>query len=68
MQEAHEKELLSVREVASMLDLCERSVYRMADAGKMPRPLKLGARSLWRRRELQDWVDAGCKPVRGAIR
>ena len=64
METTQEKELLNVGEVAGMLNICARSVYRMADGGKMPRPVKLGSRVLWRRRELQNWIDAGCLPLR----
>ncbi|GMV95129.1 MAG: hypothetical protein AMXMBFR82_49070 [Candidatus Hydrogenedentota bacterium] len=64
MEQDTAKELLNVKEVADMLDLCQRSVWRMSDAGKMPRPVKLGSRSLWRKRELLSWLDAGCPAVR----
>lgn len=64
METTLEKELLNVGQVAGMLNICIRSVYRMADAGKMPRPVKLGSRVLWRRRELEKWIDAGCPPLR----
>jgi excisionase family DNA binding protein len=44
--------LLGVREVAALLGCSARHVYRMADAGRMPRPLKLGQLVRWRRGEL----------------
>lgn len=60
-------ELLSVRDVAALLGGCStRHVYRMADAGRMPRPIKLGGLVRWRRAELMDWLAAGCPPVREA--
>ena len=34
-------------------------------AGRIPAPVKLGGRTLWRRKELLRWVKAGC-PDRGA--
>jgi excisionase family DNA binding protein len=57
-------ELLDVKAVAALLDCSSRHVYRLADAGRMPRPLKLGALVRWRRAELQQWVTDGCRPVR----
>jgi excisionase family DNA binding protein len=57
-------ELLDVRTVARMLDCSKRHVYRLSDAGRMPRPLKLGQLVRWRRAELMNWLDAGCPPVR----
>lgn len=39
-------ELLDVRSVAARLGGCStRHVYRLADAGRMPRPIKLGSGS-----------------------
>lgn len=58
--------LLDVRTVAAMLDCSARHVYRLADAGRMPRPVKLGALVRWPRTELNDWLAAGCPPIRTA--
>jgi len=58
--------LLDVRAVAAMLDCSTRHVYRLADAGRMPRPAKLGALVRWQRTELNDWLAAGCPPIRAA--
>lgn len=57
-------ELIDVRAVASMLDCSTRHVYRLADAGQMPAPLRLGALVRWSRAALQTWVASGCKSVR----
>lgn len=56
-------ELIDVRGVAALLDCSPRHVYRLADAGRMPRPLKLGALVRWRRQELLEWLSAGCPAV-----
>ena len=54
-------ELLDVKAVASLLGGCStRHVIRLADAGRMPRPIKLGALIRWRRAELEAWIAAGC--------
>ncbi len=60
--------LLNVRAVADLLDCSPRHVYRMADAGKMPRPLKLGQLVRWKRRggptdSIEGWIAAGCPSV-----
>lgn len=57
-------QLLPVEEVASILDISASHVYRLADGGKMPRPVKLGALVKWDRMALNDWIKAGCKSVR----
>ncbi len=56
-------ELLDVRAVGAMLGCSARHVYRLADAGRMPRPVKLGALVRWRRAELASWLEAGCPPT-----
>jgi excisionase family DNA binding protein len=52
--------LLTVKEVAEMLGLSERTVYRLSDAGNMPCPVKLGAAVRWRTKELEAWIEEGC--------
>ncbi len=56
--------LLDVEQVAALLRCSTRHVYRLADGGKMPRPLKLGALVRWDRRTVLDWIDDGCPKVR----
>lgn len=58
-------ELLDVQAVAALLGGCStRHVYRLADSGHMPRPIKLGALVRWRRAELMSWLEGGCQPFR----
>jgi predicted DNA-binding transcriptional regulator AlpA len=58
-----QRELLDVRAVASLCGCSTRTVIRLSDAGRMPRPRKLGALTRWSRSELLDWVAAGCPSV-----
>ncbi len=59
-------ELINVRAVAGLLQCSRRTVYRLADAGRMPRPVKLGQLVRWRRAEVLDWIGDGCPMVRRA--
>ncbi len=64
-------ELLDVRAVAELLSCSPRHVYRMADAWKMPRPIKLGQLVRWKLRggptdSIEGWIAAGCPTVRTA--
>ena len=61
-------ELLDVKSVARLLSCSSRHVYRMADAGKLPRPRKLGALVRWSREDLSQWIGAGCPAVRSEER
>ena len=56
--------LLDVKAVAALLRCSGRHVYRLSDAGKMPRPYKLGALVRWSRSAVEDWIAGGCKSVR----
>lgn len=66
---AVDAELLDVRGVAALLGECStRHIYRLADSGRMPRPIKLGNLVRWRRTELEAWIAAGCPSLERAGR
>lgn len=57
-------ELLTVKQVAALLQVGERSVWRFRDSGRMPKALVLGRCVRWKRSEIEAWVSAGCPDVR----
>jgi len=59
-----EPALLDVRQVASLLGCSTRHVYRMSDAGKMPRPIRLGSLVRWSRASIDEWIAERCPPIR----
>lgn len=59
-------ELLDARAVARLLACSVRHVYRLADANRMPRPIRLGTLVRWRRAELMSWLEDGCPQTRPA--
>lgn len=52
--------LLTIVEVAELLQVNERTVRRLVDRGDMPSPVKIGDTSRWSPSELQKWIEAGC--------
>ena len=52
--------MLTVDDVAGELKCSTRTVYRLADSGRIPRPVKLGALVRWPRRVLEQWVADDC--------
>jgi excisionase family DNA binding protein len=56
--------LMAVDDVAAMLNCSTRTVWRFSDAGKMPRPLRIGGIRRWRKKDVESWLDAGCPAVR----
>jgi excisionase family DNA binding protein len=56
----HERLLISVDELATILNISPRTVWRLLSAGKLVRPLRIGGAVRWRYREIIDWIEAGC--------
>ena len=57
-------QLLDVEVVAEILGCSTRHVYRLSDAGRMPRPVKLGSLVRWSASAIQAWIDQGCPSCR----
>ena len=57
--------LFDVQQVGKLLNCSPRHVYRLADAGRMPRPLRLGSLVRWNRAAIEDWIAAGCPSCNG---
>jgi excisionase family DNA binding protein len=64
MTNSSDVQLLDVRAVAEKLGCSTRHVYRLADAGRMPTPVKLGSLVRWSAAAILELIDGGCKPVR----
>lgn len=62
-QLAPEPALLDVNDMATLLACGTRTVYRLSDAGRIPRPVKLGTLVRWRRSVIQAWLADGCPNV-----
>ena len=64
--------LATVDEVATLYCATPRTIYRWADAGRIPRPIKINSAVRWRRRTgdpmtgVLDHIDAGCPDCRRA--
>jgi predicted DNA-binding transcriptional regulator AlpA len=55
-----EPEQVAAPVAAHLAGVSEATWWRLHAAGKIPRPNKLGGRTLWRVRELRAWIAAGC--------
>lgn len=53
-------QMISVTEVAKILKVSTRSVWRLVSSRKMIPPLKVGGAARWRYNELRQWIDSGC--------
>ena len=54
----------NVHVVAQKYDADPRSIFRWADAGKIPFGVKLGSLRRWDLAEIDAHIAGGCKPVR----
>jgi excisionase family DNA binding protein len=66
-RETNSEAVVELLDAVSVADLCScsvRTVRRLSDAGRMPRPVRLGQLVRWRRAELEAWIAAGCPAVR----
>ena len=60
---APKRRLGTVHDVADVLCVSDRPVYRLKDAGKMPQPIRLGSAVRWDMESVMDWITAGCPPL-----
>ena len=56
--------MIDVEIVAQKYSCDERSVFRWADAGKIPFGVKLGSLRRWDVAEIDAHIANGCKPIR----
>ena len=65
--EAIAAKLLDVKAVAELLGCSPRHIFRLADCGKIVPPVRIGALVRWKATgpgSIQEWLDAGCQPIR----
>jgi excisionase family DNA binding protein len=51
-------------ELAHILKVSKRHLYRLVDRGAAPQPTRLGASVRWHRETVLKWIAAGCPSVR----
>jgi excisionase family DNA binding protein len=56
--------LITVVELATLLQVSTRTVWRMRSSGQLPLPLQLGGAIRWRLEVIQKWIEEGCPFVR----
>lgn len=56
-------QLIAAEEVAGILDVSTRTVWRLLSTGKLVQPLRIGGSVRWRLDEVQEWINNGCPVV-----
>ena len=57
--------LVSAAEVARLLQVSTRTLWRQLSAGQIPQPVRFGGTVRWRIEEIRKWIAEGC-PLPGA--
>ncbi len=52
--------LLTSEDLAKLLKVSERTLWRLLSARKIPEPVRIGCSTRWRLVEVQDWIAGGC--------
>lgn len=57
------RDFLTATEAAKLIGVGRSHFYAMHSSGRLgPMPISLGRRTLWKRKELENWVSADCPP------
>jgi len=54
---------VSAKELAELLGVSQRHVWRLLAMGRLPKPFRLGRAVRWNYALCKSWADAGCPPV-----
>jgi excisionase family DNA binding protein len=52
--------VLSAEQLAELLDISERTLWRLLSSGKLLQPVRFGGNTRWRYAEVMKWLDEGC--------
>ncbi len=55
--------LLTVEQVAKMIAVSKRTIWRMVSGKQIIQPIRIRGNTRFRQDELQDWINAGCPPM-----
>ena len=58
--EAIEPVMITARQLAVLLQVSTRQVWRMLSAGRVPKPIRVGGIVRWRMAEVENWIAEGC--------
>ncbi len=53
--------LLSARQLAELLNISTRTLWRLKSARKIPDSIRIGASVRWRAEDVREWIAEGCQ-------
>ena len=54
--------MMTAQELAGTLCISMRQDWRLRSKGDLPQPVSIGRNVRWRRRDIVQWIEAGCPP------
>jgi len=51
------KLLYDMKDLKQIVNLGRNKIYQLIRRGKFPKPIKIGTKSLWKRKDIEKWVD-----------
>lgn len=61
---AEDFRLITAKELAAMLDISIRTIWRMCSDGSIPAPFRAGRAVRWRLSDIQHWIRNRCPNCR----
>lgn len=52
--------LLTAQDVAGILSLSKRQIFRLNSCGKIPKPVKINNTVRWRQSDIENWISLDC--------
>lgn len=54
-----ESPLMTVKDIAALLNVSERHVWRLQSSARFPQPVKIGRAARWTRRSVVEFIENG---------
>lgn len=58
-------QLLTVDEIAALIKVSNRTVWRLRSSGQLPEPIRVGGGVRWRQFDINEWITRGCPKMDG---
>lgn len=52
--------LVTASQIATLMQISTRTLWRLLSGGKIPEPLRIGGAVRWRLDDVKNWIAAGC--------
>ena len=52
--------LINAEELAKLMQISERTLWRLLSGRKLPQPVRIGRNTRWRLAEVEAWIEKGC--------